>query len=569
MKKTLQISIAGTLFTVEEDAYVKLESYLSEVKKHFETTDGKDEIITDIENRIAEQLMESKDKIITAVVVEKVLKLMGTVEDFDDSPAPAETGKTRSKKLYRNPEDVLIAGVCSGLGSYLGIDAVWIRLVFILFTLLHGFGILLYVILWIIMPEAKTKSQRLEMMGSPVTLETLSEKLTETVSERVEEIKNHKENWKSGLKRLIALPFRIIGKIIRGVTKVILPALRIIAGVALIIVSIVILVGTLLGSGFLVSPSIWIANDIPIATLLPGNIHLLILAGLSLAIAIPSFFVLLGGVSTLKKKNLISSTLGFGLLGIWFISLIISGFGIARIASNYNEFTATSPLYESTSTAILLSGQFERLKVSDGVSLTVSQSATTTLTAFGKARDIDSISARIEDNTLIIERNPEKPTPFCLFCFRSAPELILNVPSLGGVTIDRGGSAEFINLKTNYFTVDSMELNLNHGSTADFFLDAKKLIAEISNGSRLVLKGKTQEINAFVNGGSSLKAGRFEAITAKISASYGSNAEVFASETLEASAEHGSRITYKGNPAELTEQELSGSTIRSEEKDSY
>lgn len=156
MKKALQISLAKTLFTIEEDAYARLENYLAAVRKHFAS--------------IAEQLLERKEKIVTIEAIESILAKMGKVEDFDDriaSNVPASDGGPAigGKKLYRNTDNAIIAGVCSGIAAYFGWDALWVRLGFFLLTFLNGFGILLYIVLWIIMPEAKSAAQKLEMTG--------------------------------------------------------------------------------------------------------------------------------------------------------------------------------------------------------------------------------------------------------------------------------------------------------------------------------------------------------------------------------------------------------------------
>lgn len=170
MKKALQISLAKTLFTIEEDAYARLENYLAAVRKHFASTPESAEIITDIEASIAEQLLERKEKIVTIEAIESILAKMGKVEDFDDriaSNVPASDGGPAigGKKLYRNTDNAIIAGVCSGIAAYFGWDALWVRLGFFLLTFLNGFGILLYIVLWIIMPEAKSAAQKLEMTG--------------------------------------------------------------------------------------------------------------------------------------------------------------------------------------------------------------------------------------------------------------------------------------------------------------------------------------------------------------------------------------------------------------------
>lgn len=563
MKKAFQISIAKTLFTIEEDAYIRLEGYLSAIKSHFKNTEGQAEILSDIENRIAEQLLESKEKVITLLAVEKVLEVMGKVEDFDEGTAKSESQPGQSKKFYRDGEDALIAGVCSGLGAYLNIDPVWVRLAFIGFTFLTGFGILLYIVLWLIVPEAKTKSQRLEMRGEPVTLETLSEKLAETVDERVEEIKNNKENWKSGLRGLIALPFRLVGKVVRGLAKGLGPVLRILIGVIFTLVSLLALVSVMVASGLFVSADILISDGIPLQAILPSNVHVLILAGLALSLTIPFFFILLSGLSILKKKNLISASLGSGLLGVWFVSLLVSGFGAAQVANNYERLAAMAPAYQSQTISLPLSGPFENLRIENGLSVRLNKEATTTLSVNGKLRDIERVEAKVEDGTLIIGRRFVDAEGFCLFCFTGNPEVVLSVPALQSVLIEHGSSLSQSE-DGGYFESDQFDLEVRHGAFASLLLKTRDLKVRLSNGSNLSLEGTSENLEASIEHGSSLEARDFEAANAKVTASNGSRAEVAASTTLEALSEHGSEIIYYGDP-EVTKKETGGSRVESDQ----
>lgn len=189
MKKALQISLARTLFTIEEDAYAKLDNYLSNLRARFSTTDGKDEIMEDIESRIAEQFLESKKNIITFSEVDMVIASMGSDEEFDEAEKASSTPKkTSTRKLYRDTNNSVIAGVCSGLGKYFSIDPLLVRIIFVLFVFATGFGVLIYIFMWIFVPEAKTAGQKLEMEGNPVTIDTLSK----SIREKIEEVKKRR-----------------------------------------------------------------------------------------------------------------------------------------------------------------------------------------------------------------------------------------------------------------------------------------------------------------------------------------------------------------------------------------
>ena len=181
----MNISIGGIIFHVDEEAYEKLKRYLEEIKKHFNKSDGGEEIISDIEGRIVElfqQKLNSKKEVINLEDVNEVISIMGKPSDFDneneyDDPDIRQMGK---KRLFRDIDNRMIGGVCSGLGAYFRLDTVWFRLGFVIATL-SGLSILAYIILWIIIPAARTVSEKLEMQGDPVTVSNIEKSIREEV----------------------------------------------------------------------------------------------------------------------------------------------------------------------------------------------------------------------------------------------------------------------------------------------------------------------------------------------------------------------------------------------------
>jgi len=201
MKKTYTIHISGTVFHIEEDAYEKLNLYLTGLKQHFGDDSEGVEIVADIEARIAELFQSHKtpDKeVITMEWVNEVIETMGVPEDFEaeGAPGPEEAGKTK-KRLYRDPDRKTIGGVCSGLAAYLNMDPVIMRLIFFFLFLVNGLGLLIYIILWIAVPEARTTAQRLEMRGEPVTIGNIEKwikKEYEDIETRVKKMNLGKKN---------------------------------------------------------------------------------------------------------------------------------------------------------------------------------------------------------------------------------------------------------------------------------------------------------------------------------------------------------------------------------------
>lgn len=173
MNKTIKINLGGTLFQIDEEAYKMLRQYLHEIDSRLRNTQGGSETIEDIESRIAEIFQSQKGLagVITRDNVEAMISMIGKPEDFDIANDGREEkgpsyGTSVPKKLYRNPDDVIIGGVCGGIGAYLNIEAVWIRILFIVFACFFGIGFFVYIALWIALPFANSDNQKKEMYGT-------------------------------------------------------------------------------------------------------------------------------------------------------------------------------------------------------------------------------------------------------------------------------------------------------------------------------------------------------------------------------------------------------------------
>ena len=208
MNKTININLSGIIFHLDEDAYNLFKSYLTEVKNALESQEGREEIILDIEARIAElfavRLEQSRHEVITIDDVNFICDTLGAPNDFKEEEESNKTHQkeTKSKKrLFRNPDEKVIGGVSSGIGAYFGVSMIWIRVIFLLLLFTTGIGFLSYVILWAAIPQAKTTAQKLQMKGEPVNLSNIEKSVKEElngVKERFGEFRNdNKGNSKS------------------------------------------------------------------------------------------------------------------------------------------------------------------------------------------------------------------------------------------------------------------------------------------------------------------------------------------------------------------------------------
>jgi len=186
MKKTFTINISGTVFHIEEDAYEVLQKYMVSLKYHFGGSEEGKEILSDIEARIAEIFIEKskgEKNVVTMDWVTEVIKTMGTPESFteetdDEEPLPGQ--EKRKRRLYRDPQETILGGVCGGLAAFFNMDPVVVRIIFVVLTFLTtGVGVLAYLILWIAVPKAANTAQRLEMRGQEVSVKNIENFLKE------------------------------------------------------------------------------------------------------------------------------------------------------------------------------------------------------------------------------------------------------------------------------------------------------------------------------------------------------------------------------------------------------
>lgn len=335
------------LFHIDEEAYNIMRRYLESVKRSFANTPGSDEIIADIEARIAELFhdkLENERQVITKKEVDEVIAIMGQPEDymvdediFEDEPrAKTASSQNKVKKLYRDTEKKYVAGVSAGLAHYFNIDPLWIRLLWIFLTIFTWGGfIFIYGLLWILIPEAKTTAQKLDMSGETVNISNIERKVKEgfdDVADRVKSVDYEKvgNTVKKGGKTIfdtfgdiVMFLFKIFGKFI---------------GILLVIIGATTLIGLFVGM-FTVGildiihvPGIDFYNVVNSTNMPIWVVSLLAF----FAIGIPFFFLMYLGLKILVNNlKSIGTVAKFALLGLWLISIILLIiFGIREAASH-------------------------------------------------------------------------------------------------------------------------------------------------------------------------------------------------------------------------------------------
>ena len=220
MKKIININLGGYPFTIDIDAYERMESYFDSLERYFKEYESPHEIIFDIEVRMGELFRENigASAIVSIKDIEEVIKILGTPEDISKENPDNEdynfnsTGREKrsyrdkneykvGKKLFRNPEDKIVAGVCSGLSNYFGIqEPIWIRLFFVVLTL-SGMSILLYLVLMVLMPKAKTEADFKAMRGEPIDIDTIARSIEDEVNNISNQLQSFASSFKKGKRK--------------------------------------------------------------------------------------------------------------------------------------------------------------------------------------------------------------------------------------------------------------------------------------------------------------------------------------------------------------------------------
>ncbi|WP_308773356.1 PspC domain-containing protein [uncultured Bacteroides sp.] len=334
MKKTLTVNLGGTVYHIDEDAYILLDNYLNNLRYHFRKEEGADEIVRDMEARIAELFDEALRgglQVITIKEVEEVIARMGKPEELNDGEEEnASTSGEKaydsestgtSRRLFRNPDDRVLGGVVSGLAAYFGWDVTWTRIVFILVGfLIHGL-ILAYLLAWIIIPLAQTATEKLQMRGEPINVENIGR----TVTDGFEKVNDyvHSEKPRSALHKLGNGVVAVFGFLLK-----LCLVLLLICCAPFLLVGLVVLFALLMAAtGMIVSLPTFIYNIIPWVDwssvhAIPGVIVGLTVCGL-LVVGIPIAGLIQAVMQSFGSWKPMGTSAKVVLVLLWMVALAI------------------------------------------------------------------------------------------------------------------------------------------------------------------------------------------------------------------------------------------------------
>jgi phage shock protein PspC (stress-responsive transcriptional regulator) len=368
MNKTLTINISGIIFHIEEDAYDKLSRYLSTIKSYFSHTEGGNEIMSDIEARIAELLSEKLNtgkQVILLLDVDYALDTMGKPEDFGadnvndknstntvDEDINAEPVK---KRLYRDPDNKVLGGVCSGVGHYFGFDPVWLRIALALMLVFAGSGVVIYIILWIAIPEANTTAEKLAMKGEKIDINNISkvvkeeaEQLKKRMQKYGDDLKTNGSNtdmYRTGAEKIVDFFVTVFMGIGKAIVRIL--------GFFLILFGVLFFLGILtsaFGVSFIDNFSL---SDWADMFLLEGKDFYLGLIGLFLFIAVPVLGMIYGGMKMLFKFKYSNRWMNLSASIIWLIGLVMILYVGLRTAKDFNKTAKVREKVELDSARVL------------------------------------------------------------------------------------------------------------------------------------------------------------------------------------------------------------------------
>ena len=357
MKKTLTVNLGGLVFNIDDNAFVILRNYLDTIKGYFDTSEGRDEIMTDIESRIAEMLQEKMHggkEVVNANDINEVITVMGQPEDYitedmDDEPLRDSSrsqgyqeqtsyrNTTSTRRLYRDTESSVVGGVCSGTGYYFGIEPIWIRLAFVLAVIFAGTGLLFYIILWIIIPEARTPSEKLAMRGEPVTFDNIGK----TVEEEIKNVKKKLNNLDGNHSASIQEGASRIGGFLLSVFKFAIKAIGKLLGFFFIVLGIIVLISVFFGTLIPINVMFLDSMEFTNLVFVTGADFWLTIVGGSLLVGIPFLALIMAGFILLFNARMPKYT-GMVMAIGWIIGLILTAIATVGTGFDFSKESSVS-----------------------------------------------------------------------------------------------------------------------------------------------------------------------------------------------------------------------------------
>ena len=553
MKKTLSINLNGRVFNIDEDAYELLENYLNNLKLYFRKEQDSSEIIRDFEARI-EELFQERIRlgynVISIEQVEIIIQRMGKPEDFGsegfdpegestaNNAKKSSVGEEKTKKrFYRNVDEKMLGGVCSGISAYFGWDTLPVRIVFfILIFASKLFMIPVYLLLWILMPAANTASQKLEMRGEAVTLENIGK----TVSE------------------ITATANKGNNGCLNTSLKVGLGCLGCLVGIPLLFafsIVLVVLFALLFGAtGIVLAPLNFLGLDWDIIS--NTNPIVGVIASV-FVVGIPLFAIIYALIPAKNKTKPLSKTIKWTSLIVWIIALLVVVF--TKFAITSKEFSSCfhkgKYIYNANTQGITGSGQiadrteslpsFSQLKIDDVIgTIRIKQGKESQILINGDDNIIDKIEWSLNNNDELkigIEDGINNHSLSTLIIVITTPKITeVSISSISKVFIDN-------KIETPYFKI-------NLEGAGSFYADSlytNNLTCSLEGVGKVNLGGKANQTHLQLEGAGKIDASGLEtdSLVARLEGVGAIRCNPV--DFLDASLDGVGKITYKNKPKSM------------------
>lgn len=551
MKKTITVNLNGRVFNIDEDAYGLLDNYLQNLRIYFRKEEGSTEIIADFEARIEELFSEkirSNYDVINIELVEQVITRVGKPSDFEEENAGERAEKEYEnlsaskgkKKFYRNNDDKIFAGICSGIAAYFGWEVLVLRLIFaLLLFATSGWAVPVYLLAWLIVPAAKTAEEKLQMRGEPITVENIGK----TVAAEAEP-----EKEKNGC---LASSVDFIGAVLKvGLVclacLISLPLLFALFIVVVVLFSVFFgLSGVLFGlDGNFIQDGFFMIDHPVLATF-----------SLGLLVGIPLLAIIYAVVAYFSKLKPLHKAVKWIGVGVWIVALILfsysgikTGEQFHRTFQNWN-FNNSIPTIDgdgiAAETEIHLN-VFEIVKFGENLNVNVrlentADSAASVLIA-GDSNIIDKISINQENGKIEI-------LPGIASVFKSVNPLFvtLRTPNLKEVIIEGTGNVNF----PNQLNVSNLKIGIEGmGNLSADSLSIQNLVVSLEGMSSVFLQGFAETAQLKIEGMGNINAANLISGTVTASVEGMGNISCHPVRFLEGRVDGAGRISYKVEPEE-------------------
>ncbi|MDO9154443.1 MAG: DUF2807 domain-containing protein [Paludibacter sp.] len=554
MKKTLTANLNNIVFHIDDDAFDKLQNYLADVERHL-SEDEKREVMNDIEARIAELFTERLQKnknVVNIEDVEVIISVLGKPsqfagnEDEDEKTESPKSDKKKTRHFYRDPENAILGGVASGISAYFGWDVTWVRIALVVLTLISvGNMVLIYLLVWIIAPRATTASQRLEMQGEDVTVESIKEEI-KNVKNFVESEK-FKQNASNFGEKFVDLT-RGFFKIIFGFLGAIFGFIGMIIVGVLILALLVLIFNPGVINGF--SPEI-MANW---AFLTPEKGVMLIIS-LLLVIGCPIFMLIYWIIQLVSGRRDISHTTSIVALILWMAGLFMFYSVGAKTIINWrnSDYPFSIRFHDPDSPKVdenRICGNFSEIEISGNIELTLIQDSVQQIVVNAPQDVLSGVITKVENGKLKIYSEN-------LF-FDNAIKVTVHKDSV--FSFEANGASKII--ADTPFYASKLNLKLSGASQAKMDVVIKNATdIDINGASHAEIRGTTVSGKYNLSGASKLNADELRAAKVKVEASGASKANVYAFESVDANASGASSINCVGSPKNVDKSDSGASRV--------